>query len=62
MFENGMSTQISKPTSRVMLGAARNRTQFARTGITTSLKINLRPSAIACKVPQNPVTFGPLRR
>lgn len=62
MFENGISTQISKPISRVMLGAARNKIQFARTGMTTSLKISLRPSAIACNVPQNPVTFGPLRR
>lgn len=57
-----MSTQISKPINKVTLGAARNKIQFARTGITTSLKINFKPSAIACSVPQNPVTFGPFRR
>lgn len=57
-----MNTQISNPISSVMLGAARKSIQFARTGITTSLKINFSPSAIACNVPQKPVTFGPLRR
>jgi hypothetical protein len=62
MSENGMNTQISRPIKSVMLGAARNNIQFARTGITTSLKISFKPSAIACSVPQKPVTFGPLRR
>ena len=62
MFENGISTQIKSPINNVTLGAAKNKTQLARTGITTSLKISFKPSAIAWSVPQNPVTFGPLRR
>lgn len=62
MSENGIKTQISKPMSNVILGAAKNNIQLARTGITTSLKINFKPSAIACNVPQKPVTLGPLRR
>lgn len=57
-----MSTQTSNPINKVILGATRNKTQFARIGITISLKISFNPSAIACSVPQNPVTFGPFRR
>jgi hypothetical protein len=62
MSENGIKTQITKPIKRVTLGEARNKIQFARTGIITSLKISLSPSAIACSVPQKPVTLGPFLR
>ena len=55
-------TQINKPIISVKLGAARNNIQLARTGTIISFNNNLRPSANACKIPQNPVTLGPLRR
>jgi len=45
-----------------MLGAAKNSNQLDLAGIITSLKINFKPSAIACNVPQKPVTLGPFLR
>lgn len=36
--------------------------QLARTGIITSFNNNFNPSAKACRIPQNPTTFGPRRR
>ncbi len=57
-----MKTQTNKPITNVNPGAAKNNTQLARTGIIISLTNNFKPSANACSSPQNPVTFGPLRR
>ena len=62
MSENRISSQISNVISKVALGAAKNKTQLELTGITTSLTRSFKPTAIACSVPQNPVTFGPFRR
>ena len=62
MSESGIKTQRTSPITKVTLGANKNKIQLARIGIIISLKINFSPSAIACSVPQNPVTFGPFRR
>jgi hypothetical protein len=45
-----------------MAGAIKNKSRLALTGITISLNNNFTASAIACKLPQIPTTFGPRRR
>jgi hypothetical protein len=52
---------VVKAIAKLRQGAKINSTQLDRTGIITSLSNNFKPSANACKTPQNPVTFGPLR-
>ena len=47
--------------AKLKQGANRNKTQLDLTGIITSLSSSFKPSANAWRIPQNPVTFGPLR-
>jgi hypothetical protein len=58
----GINTQINNPISNARHGETRNKITLALAGIIASLNNNLRPSAKACRAPQKPVTFGPLRR
>jgi hypothetical protein len=57
-----MKTQTLSPIKRVKLGANRNRTAFDLVGIIISFSSSFKPSAKACKIPQNPVTLGPRLR
>ena len=57
-----MNTHISNPTIKDKQGAAKNSTQLALVGIIISFNNSFKPSANAWRIPQNPVTFGPLRR
>jgi len=56
-----MNTQVTSAMAKLKQGANRNKTQLDLTGIITSLSNSFKPSANACKTPQNPVTLGPLR-
>jgi len=47
MSENGIKTHKNRPITKVMLGANKNKIQLARIGITISLKISFKPSAMA---------------
>lgn len=54
-----MMDHIERPISRVTLGASKKNAQLALIGTIISLKRSLTPSAIAWRLPQKPVTFGP---
>ena len=43
-----------------IVGATTNKILSAPAGITSSLKTNLRPSAIGCKSPNGPTRLGPI--
>lgn len=47
---------------KTITGATRKIVAFARVGINNSLNTSFAPSAKGCNSPQNPTTFGPLRR
>lgn len=47
---------------KTITGATKKIVAFARVGINNSLNISFAPSAKGCNSPQNPTTFGPLRR
>lgn len=57
-----MAPQPNILNSNVRIGAIIKRILFEGTGRIVSLIINLSPSAKGCNIPQNPTTFGPLRR
>jgi len=49
-------------TAKLQIAESKYIVWFAFTGIIISFKRSFRPSAKACKIPQNPCTFGPDRR
>jgi hypothetical protein len=57
-----MKAHVTSAIAKLKQGANKNSTQLDLTGIITSLSSSFKPSANACSTPQNPVTFGPLRR
>ena len=61
LVPQGMTAQITIAGNTVMIGASTNITLSARSGISSSLKISLMPSAIGCNSPAGPARFGPMR-
>ncbi len=56
-----MNTHVTSAIAKLKQGAKRNKTQLDLTGMITSLSSSFKPSANAWRIPQNPVTLGPLR-
>ena len=52
---------MTRAIAKLKQGANRNSTQLDLTGIVTSLSNSFEPSANVWRMPQNSVTFGPLR-
>jgi hypothetical protein len=57
-----MTAQLMKLKYKVKNGASKKSTLLALFGIITSFKISFSASAKGCKIPTNPVIFGPFRR
>lgn len=57
----GMTDQATKLRIKVTSGALINTTVFAFVGKTGSLRRSFTASAIGCKIPKIPTTFGPFR-
>jgi hypothetical protein len=58
---NGITNQALKLKTNRTIGPPKNNTAEAFCGIGFSLRINFKASASGCKIPKNPVQFGPLR-
>jgi hypothetical protein len=59
---NGIQLQLNKLKNSVIIGAAKKQSLFDLLGKIISFKKSFKPSAIGCKIPQNPTTLGPRRR
>ncbi len=57
----GITAQPSSASEKVMTGASRNMTLFARVGMMVSFTMSLSPSAKAWNSPNGPTTLGPRR-
>jgi hypothetical protein len=57
--ENGITDHPKRLKNNVNIGAKINPKVFAFVGITVSLNINFKASAIGCNKPKNPTTLGP---
>lgn len=57
----GINIQSDRAKVSAIIGAAINKAGEAAIGHTGSFRNNFTPSAIGCKSPINPTTFGPLR-
>lgn len=57
----GRGIHMSKARVRAAVGVVRNRNWEEKEGRTGSLVNSLSPSAMGCRRPYGPTTFGPLR-
>ena len=58
---HGTTARMIKAGTTVMMGARMKMSLSAPPGISSSLKISLRPSAAGCSRPHGPARFGPTR-